>query len=128
MTRLSWLAGIGALVIWGQVAAQGVNPFDPRRIAPGPLSSASGSVSQESASNVKTRSGFLCGIEQTLDRARVCVDGEWMSLSVFEARVGHKVKRIGALSIVFQDGKSQQLGEVMRSWKTRTPLGKKEVK
>lgn len=126
MSRAKQLAALGLAIIWGPLAAQDHNPFDPRRVAPGPGASV---ASQPGSSGPKlAKAGVLCGIEQDLDRARLCVDGEWMGLSEFEARGGRRVKSLGAISVMFQDGKSQQLGETMRGWKARTARGKGEGK
>lgn len=116
---------MGTLALCGSgVFAQVVNPFDPSRAAPVTVGASGTTVGATLSAEQMSKRGVLCGIDQSLDQARVCVDGAWMGLKAFEIHGSLQVCSLGAFSLAACSGKIYELGDVIPRWNAAAKKGK----
>ena len=97
-----------------------VNPFDPARaasLAAEPI----GAAPAVGVATIKPKPPreVLCGIEQSLDGASLCVDGQWVSVGKAEALYKIRIVQLGPLSAKFASGAEWEIGRALPRGKTR---------
>lgn len=121
---MKWVIILAAALASAAVCAQDENPFDSRRVRGGARTSLEAIPGATAPQVVKK--GVVCGLDQTMDQAKICVDGVWMGLAQFEAKAG-QVARVDAMRIWLKNGKSYALGDALPQWQAAAKVygGKK---
>jgi hypothetical protein len=111
------LAAALACGTWSLVAVAATDPFASSRVAV-----AAPALAQDPAGLVKAveeaqpKVNVLCGVRQSVDAVKLCLDGHWLELAAFEKKVKKSVVSIGALSVRLRPGGMYAIGdEVARS-------------
>lgn len=90
------------------------NPFDKGRVVPeAPAATLQQGEAPKPAA--APRKNVFCGVKQDLDRARICVDGQWLSLGQVESKTKRRVGSVGDLSVTLSPGGVYFIGDELGS-------------
>lgn len=96
-----------ATLLLSALARAEQNPFDKGRV----VAEAPAAGQGVEAPKPPPRTNVFCGIKQDLDRAKVCVDGRWLSIGQVETKFKRRVGSIGVVSLTLNPGGVYFIGD-----------------
>lgn len=107
-----------ASILLSAMASAEQNPFDKGRVVAEAPALGQGADAPKPPAPPATN--VFCGIKQDLDRAKVCVDGRWLSIGQVESKFKRRVGSIGVLSLTLSPGGVYFIGDELGKRRSAT--------